>query len=369
MNTREPQSQITNVTKALRTVRTPRPNWWNLALRPYHQLSTLWRQLKPKVRLVLRVVACILVAAGVVTGLVWLALQWKSGQSWEDFLQKFVTSPAAAGTAAVVAAIIAATTFNRGLQQTKSEARDKAWWEKFEWVTDRIVPKDPKQERLASGLAFSLLGSLEDSSAAGFQRDAVEGIKQTYIQGRQTDLSSATPGELRAQLREVQTFADSSWHSGTVSSDIRSYAYRLATAVALREAWDAEKVELDPTFPLRPKPYRRETITALLKYRDLSAIVVTRYTAMPHFYRELPRYAFERNEPLMELNKVGAFIVVTNREVPEDRDWLEDLHAVGVVYWENEHGAEALRNRIQQALYEINSLNDSKRDYLQSESK
>ncbi|UUL76163.1 hypothetical protein NG819_19880 [Pseudarthrobacter sp. Fe7] len=319
---------------------------------------------KQSLRAVLRVPVSILSAILVVVGVVSLALQWKSAHAWEKFLQTFVTSPAAAGTAAVLAAVIAAITFNRGLQHTKAEARDKAWWEKFEWVTDRIVPKDPKQERLASGLAFSLLESLEAASDEGFQRKAIEGIKQTYIQGQQTDLSKAKLGELRAQFREVRTFADSSWHSGKVSHEIRSYAYRLANSVALLEAWDAGKVELDPKLPLQPRPPRRDTITALLGNQGKPVMVLTRYTTM-YFSAEAAFHVFQRVKPLMEINDVSALIIVTNDYVPDDRSWLSDLPAVGVVYWEHEHGPEALRDRIRFALREVVSLQSLSPDGLE----
>lgn len=323
--------------------------WWDVPLLPSRLFRSFWQWLKPSFRSGLRIIAWVLIAAALI-GIIPLALQWKSGQAWEDFLQHFVTSPAAAGSAAVLAAVIASTTFNRGLQHSKAEARDKAWWEKFEWVTDRIVPKDPKQERLASGLALSMLGSLEDSSDEGFQREAVAGIKQTYIQGQQTSLSTATLGELKAQLREVQTFADSSWHSGEVSNNIRSYAYRLATSVALREIWDAKKIELEHTFPNRPQTLSKATVDALLRYGGLSALVETRYTPNARTSMSWVKVIFERRfQPLMDLNKIDNLILVINHE-------LRASHRlpgpVQMVYWEQEHGPEALRDRIQQALRE-----------------
>ncbi|MDR6508082.1 hypothetical protein [Arthrobacter oryzae] len=180
---------------------------------------------------------------------------WKTGAEWEAFLQRFITSPAAAGTAALLAAIIAARSFARGLNHTKEEAQAnrikeaaEAWWEQFEWVTDRIVPKDPKQERLHNGLATSLLRALEATAGGEFQRGAVDGIRHTYIRGTAIPLSKATLGELRAQLREVHTFAEASWISGDpkLKAHFRAYVYLLETLVALRTAWKTEDIVVEP---------------------------------------------------------------------------------------------------------------------------
>lgn len=322
--------------------------WLNVSFR---LLSSMWSRLNPKSRSTLRIIICFVVV--VVVARVWLiplALRWKSGPAWENFLQSFATSPAAAGTAAVVAAVIAATSFSRGLKHTKEEARDKAWWDKFEWVTDRIVPRDPKQERLPRGLATDLLRSLEGTSEGEFQLAAVGGIKRTYIEGEETDPATATLGDLKAQWREIQTFADSSWHSGTVRAHIRSYAYNLAVAVALRETWDARRMKFDP---LSRKG--RDRIEVLVAHDRLSAVVTTKYLGENASTSDLGPSV--RLIERLVIEKKLNLIVVANRDFSWRQRYIKDRNrdrdAVLVVHWEQKHGAEALHDRIQKALREF----------------
>ena len=120
-----------------------------------------------------------------------LLRKWPS-YSWGALLDRFVTSPAMAGIFAVFAAAIGAWSLNRQLAHTKQKAHDEAWWEQFEWVTDRIVSPDQEEpekaakakEKLPRSLAYSLMTALSKSANAAFQKAAVDGILSHYLRER-----------------------------------------------------------------------------------------------------------------------------------------------------------------------------------------
>lgn len=111
---------------------------------------------------------------------------WRPPQDWVSFGARVITSPAIAGIFAVVAASIGAVQLSKQLSHTKEKAADEAWWQQFEWVTDRIIaPSGQKREedspRLPASLAFDLITSLSTVARAKFQRDAVGGILGHYL--------------------------------------------------------------------------------------------------------------------------------------------------------------------------------------------
>lgn len=280
---------------------------------------------------------------------------WKTGPEWQVFLQDFVTSPAAAGAAALLAAIIAARSFARGLNHTKEEARAnrikeaaESWWEQFEWVTDRIVPKDPKQERLHNGLATSLLGALEATAGGMFQREAVDGIRHTYIRGTAIPLSKATLGELMAQLREVRTFADASWISGdpALQAHVRAYVYLLETLVALRTAWKTEDIVIEPAeqYPWKS----RSKVHALVRiHRQWAVVNATSRPARSIDMRDIT--SLDRvTEHMKELE--ADFLVVVALNPLQNGTWQETRSQdprVRLIHWDPKEDPSELRKRIE----------------------
>ncbi|WP_427118233.1 hypothetical protein [Pseudarthrobacter scleromae] len=93
-----------------------------------------------------------------------------------------------AGLFAVIAAVIGAWSLNRQLTHTKQKADDEAWWEQFQWVTDRIVSPDVETEKpkeakdaLPKSLAYNLMTALSKTARAPFQKAAVAGIFSHYL--------------------------------------------------------------------------------------------------------------------------------------------------------------------------------------------
>ena len=94
-----------------------------------------------------------------------------------------------AGLFAVIAAVIGAWSLHRQLVHTKQKAEDEAWWEQFEWVTDRIISPDGDEtekatkakDRLPKSLAYNLMTALSKSARADFQKAAVAGIFRHHL--------------------------------------------------------------------------------------------------------------------------------------------------------------------------------------------
>jgi hypothetical protein len=111
---------------------------------------------------------------------------WRPPQDWVSFGARVITSPAIAGIFAVVAASIGAVQLSKQLAHTKEKAADEAWWQQFEWVTDRIIaqPGQKSEEdspKLPASLAFDLITSLSTVARAKFQKDVVGGILGHYL--------------------------------------------------------------------------------------------------------------------------------------------------------------------------------------------
>lgn len=174
-------------------------------------------------------------------------------QYWASFGRDFATSPAAAGLCAVIAAWLGATQLSRQLTQSKKKAAEEAWWQQFEWVTDRIVSTRPKGEkddtRLPSSLAFELMTALSRSATEAFQEAAVTGILNHYLKdfGKQ---QARTPHQ-----GETPTSQD----PGKSASD---------TPVMDREAAEALRNLIDELPPSSRSPARKVLETYEHDYED-----------------------------------------------------------------------------------------------------
>lgn len=345
--------------------RRDRVGWLDVPLSPFRLVHFVWMKLPSHVRSIARIVFWVALLAG----FGWVAFSysetvyrsvmgWKTGAEWEAFLLRFTTSPAAAGIAALLAAIIAARSFAKGLNHTKQEAqanRDKEaaekWWEQFEWVSDRIVPKDPKQERLHNGLATALLGALEKAASGEFQRGAVNGIRDTYLRGSALPLSMATLGELKARLREVRTFAEASWISGdkSLESHFRHHVFLLETLTALRTAWKPEDIVISDEPP-RGEPRSKVPYWVSALVRIDRHLVVVNTTQTPTDGTSIYCHDIANRSTFELMTELNAdFVVVVSLNPLRPGKWQENPNnpTVRPVHWDPKEGAEELRKRME----------------------
>ncbi|MFH5877276.1 hypothetical protein [Arthrobacter sp. NA-172] len=286
-----------------------------------------------------------------------LLLLWKPLERWVTFGEAFATSPAMAGLAAVTAAIIGARALGRQLEHAKAEAlnarrkdAEASWWEKFEWVTDRILPKDKeKQEKLETSLALRLSTSLLEMSTAEFQREAVNGVIKHYLEkpkeqgifstGGDTADSATDPAAVRAFLAAAQ---------GSSSQANRVFLSGFLYESEVKAALEAQSIQ-----PLsRYDPIAAAVMTEL-KYEPDAVLDIEDRRVMLDIKggERLPRMWARSIAGLS--NRIRAIthgevdlIVVTNAtRIP-----VEVKDALRIVRWVPEDGHEALEVRIREKL-------------------
>jgi hypothetical protein len=104
-----------------------------------------------------------------------------------DWVQRFSTSPGAAG----VAAGIGFWAITRQLHHNKGVERDAAWWKSFEWVTDRALPKD-KSDSLPYLVAVDMLAPLVES-ASNMTQQRICGSFLDHLDGLHREVKVETP--------------------------------------------------------------------------------------------------------------------------------------------------------------------------------
>lgn len=134
--------------------------------------------------------------------------------------RRFFISPGMAGLAAVIAATIAALTVGRQLRQSRTAESRKAWWQTFEWVTDRVLPRDGEAV-FDKAWGVSLLGKLGDDKSADENQEKARASTVAHLVTKMNleeqrlaaeldtattyqslDIHSATPSELAGSLTE-----------------------------------------------------------------------------------------------------------------------------------------------------------------------
>lgn len=197
-----------------------------------------------------------------------LLLDWRPSQAWVSFFSRFATSPAIAGLLALGAAFIGARSLANQLAHTKEKAAYEAWWQQFEWVTDRTITSGPSEDseaRLPQSLAFDLMNSLSRSAAAPFQVDAVGGILKHYLkdfmeQPRSTREQEGTPSSTGPGMNEegasslrnlINGLPESSSAGATARRMLDAYEYELEVVKALRHKF-GDAVSFETGGPQAP---------------------------------------------------------------------------------------------------------------------
>jgi hypothetical protein len=291
-------------------------------------------------------------------------LLWKPIERWISFGEDFATSPAMAGIAAVVAATIGSRALKRQLDHTREEAthartRDEeaSWWEKFEWVTDRILPKDAAQKTLEKPLALALSTSLLNMSTADFQRAAVGGVIDHYLspvkkgkaQGHGTstaDSSDASPDFLYALQEYVKATQNSPRGSGVASTLLKGTLFELEVKEALRPYVPYKDPSEDDRFDRGSTPDAIITIDGQMWCVEIKA--------WSHL-SDASLYGIANMAALWKHATGLDTVLITTADVPrgwrpsqviKDR-WGDSLR---LVQWVSEDGPEVLLARIEDSL-------------------
>jgi hypothetical protein len=313
-------------------------------------------------RIALRSYITLLLLAITVQAVV-LFLLWKwPDYDWGALVDRFVTSPAMAGLFAVIAAVIGAWSLNRQLTHTKQKAEDEAWWEQFEWVTDRIVSPDDETEkakkakdRLPKSLAYNLMTALSKTARADFQKAAVAGIFSHYLRdtpspdqdGTETSdepRMDATEAEsLRALLAALPSDATSSVGAHQLLSAYdRYHHYEEEVQKALRHRFG----------PAHSEPSAGDFGADAIVEFGSHKLVVEVKQSVPS--RSLLERTSERLRKVVARQGAAGAVIITNPpslKSSESKLAKEQIHALSgegihLIEWAPAEGSGALRDKI-----------------------
>lgn len=296
----------------------------------------------------------LLIASALVVAVAGVVLVvWKPWSRWVSFGEDFATSPAMAGLAAVLAASIGARALKNQLDHAQSEARharrrdaEASWWKKFEWVTDRILPKDKdKQEKLDSELALSLATSLQKMSTANFQKVAVDGVIQHYLLPKHpsfpqeskdgTKASGPDPASIRAYIE-----ASDQTGSRASSAFLKNFLYVSEVTSALKAQSIALVDRFDPIAGTAVAAVRIDP-DAIIEIENRLVLLELKNVQRldPWVLRKLEGRAVALQE-----HGVSTVLVTSALQQPSTANVLP------VVSWRAEDGPETLESRIRTSL-------------------
>lgn len=297
--------------------------------------------------------------------LIHLLLLWKPIDRWISFGEDFATSPAMAGIAAVIAATIGSRALKRQLDHTRDEAvhvrakeTEASWWEKFEWVTDRILPKDHGQKILEKPLALALSTSLLKMSTADFQREAVRGVINHYLapdddsdaqkprsaNASRGSESAGKSGDFLHALQEyVKATQGTPGGSGVASTVLMGVLYEIRVREALCSLVSFDDADSDTRFDLGNAP---DGVISIGDQRFCIEIKARPDLSPSFVYQVAHTAAGWKHTANMKT------VLVTTAEVPPQwrsrnkvlaERWGDSLR---IVQWLPEEGAEILVSRI-----------------------
>lgn len=278
-----------------------------------------------------------------------LLLLWRPPQDWVSFGAKFFTSPAIAGFFALTAAIIGTNAVREQLAQTKEKAENDAWWQQFEWVTDRLMSAD-EETQLPMPFANALITSLSGSARTSFQHDAVEGIVEHYLQdfldGKRPSVSknqTSGPEGLKADAKSLRSLLDllpaSSASRTPVREVLDGYAYEEEVLKALRHQ-GYESIDWGLSSPAGEPD-------AVLVVGSETVLLEVKLSVSGD--RMLERVANQLHE-LMRRHGAGKGLIVTPPRDVSKQSQYSLPENIQLVEWEPRMGSSKLKDRVHAAL-------------------
>lgn len=267
------------------------------------------------------------------------------------------------GLFAVIAAVIGAWSLHRQLTHTKQKAEDEAWWEQFEWVTDRIVSPDGDEtekatkakNRLPKSLAYNLMTALSKSARADFQKTAVAGIFRHHLRDAAPPEQdgTATSDEPRMDATEAESLRallavvpDDSTSSET--------AHRLLSAYdRYREYEDEVQRALRHRFgPDHSEPSARDFGADAVVEIGSHKLVIEVKQSVPS--RSILQKTSDRLRSVVAREGANAGIIVTPplSLTPPAKEQIEELRKdrIHLIQWDPSENSGALKEKIQETI-------------------
>lgn len=165
-----------------------------------------------------------------------LVVFWANGASTNPvvgWFGEFLRSPGFTGLCAVIAAGIAIVGISLQLSASRQRDADAAWWQSFEWASDRGLPRDSSELKLPSDAAIDTLNALATAARTDIQKHAVGGVVDELLRARTVDVvgsapnahqhtQTPTPGSSAEAGGEVHSHgeAEVSQHSGAQADEL-----------------------------------------------------------------------------------------------------------------------------------------------------
>ncbi|MGW9587790.1 hypothetical protein [Microbacterium sp. NPDC055455] len=142
-----------------------------------------------------------------------LVVFWVNGASTNPVISwfgDFLKSPGFTGLCAVIAAGIAIVGISLQIHASRQRDTDAAWWQSFEWASDRGLPRDRSELKLPADAAIDTLNALATAARTDIQRHAVGGVVDELVRTRVPDVLDSVqsddkhdPGDILAKAPEA----------------------------------------------------------------------------------------------------------------------------------------------------------------------
>lgn len=280
------------------------------------------------------------------------------------FSGRFITSPGAAGLAALAAAIIGAVMISKQLKLARATAHESEWWSKFEWVTERALPSSKDHTPIPENLAINFLNSLQGSAQSALQQEACGGFADHLVEigskkltdqiaetgsgkSEQDDSGSGNPTNLAEMVRNVRAwtrYVNDTQNTPARSVEAERALYQTQVFSALTEIEDASLVDLwqgpSNTFHMGDAG-----VDAELEYKGKKIFVVIR-NIPDDKTREFARISTKKTVEIINRSDGSVpWIIISRTPLHMNTTMLEGKR-VEALEWTVEKGTDTIKNAL-----------------------
>lgn len=274
-----------------------------------------------------------------------LSINGAAGDPVVRWIGDWMKSPGFTGLSAIIAAGIAFVGISLQMNATRLRDADAAWWQSFEWASDRGLPRDRTAKALPPAAALDTLNALASAARTDIQKNAVGGVVEEVIRRGSLGQSNEDPAAIDsgsppasgtdAITGEPEVADGDQTRSEDFSSAIWRYAaQQVGTAAESRRA-AASAYE---TEVLRALRHQFERVVPVRGNAPGDVIVDTRQRSLVVEIKWAPGLVLSAGR-ITRLN--GVDVVISNVQI-------KDLEAgIRAVVWDARKGSRALRRALE----------------------
>jgi len=279
----------------------------------------------------LRLALLILVfSAGAAAGAyVVLAIVTADISNWSLWARDFAKSPGAAGTAAVIAAVIASLSIGRQVTVQRITANTTTWWKTFEWASGRALPSVETDNALPDSVTISTLQGLKQTATDDVQRVACGGMidvltpRVVSMSDDAREPSKTSEPRTSAAFDALTSYVQASYGTPAASPAAEAAVYERKVTSALTDLAPAIQAFREP-------PGTDSGVDAIAEVDGVQVAVEVTYSRTPQVVRARTRSAAQKHRG----NTYNPLVVVSRFPSPFTLDEEAEMRAV-VVQWNN----------------------------------